>query len=71
MSTNTAQKLLNGIMKYRSTIKNDLVARFEHIRDNPNPKTILFTCFDSRVVASRITQADPGVFYILRNPGYY
>ncbi len=27
------------------------------------------TCVDSRVVASRIIQADPGIAYLVRNPG--
>lgn len=28
-------KLLKGIMKYRSTVKNQMVKQFEQVRDNP------------------------------------
>ena len=36
MEKNTAHKLLDGIMKYRKTLKNDLVKHFEFIQNNPN-----------------------------------
>ncbi|CAF0924219.1 unnamed protein product, partial [Didymodactylos carnosus] len=33
------------------------------------PEALMLTCVDSRVVASRLTQAVPGQLFIVRNPG--
>lgn len=42
------KRLLEGVLKFRQTVRNDLVKQFEQIRDNPNPLAVLFTCMDSR-----------------------
>ena len=30
---------------------------------------MIYTCVDSRIITSRITQANPGDYFIIRNPG--
>ncbi len=42
------RKILEGVLKFRHTIRKDLVKQFEKVRDNPNPTAVFFTCMDSR-----------------------
>ncbi|CAF3736759.1 unnamed protein product [Rotaria sordida] len=61
--------ILDGIMKYRRTLRPSLLEEFKKVATGPSPEGLLLTCVDSRVVASRITQAVPGQLFIVRNPG--
>lgn len=62
-------KLLKGIMKYRCTVKEQMVKQFLDVRDNPTPKAVFFTCIDSRMIPSRFTQTNVGDMFIVRNAG--
>ncbi len=79
-------RILDGIIKYRQTLRPSLLAEFQKVATGPSvkilffyknfsfkysfkPEGLLLTCVDSRVVASRITQAVPGQLFIVRNPG--
>ncbi|CAF1301217.1 unnamed protein product [Rotaria magnacalcarata] len=62
-------RILDGIMKYRQTLRPLLLEEFQKVATGPSPEGLLLTCVDSRVVASRITQAVPGQLFIVRNPG--
>jgi carbonic anhydrase len=62
-------KVLNGVLKYQSSLKEELVPFFREILDKPAPKTVLLTCVDSRIVASRLLQAQPGTYFLIRLPG--
>lgn len=42
------KKVLNGVIRFRQTIRKDLVKQFERVRDNPDPTAVFFTCMDSR-----------------------
>jgi len=46
------RKILHGVLKFRGTVRKDLVKQFEQVRDNPNPTAVFFTCMDSRLVDS-------------------
>jgi len=63
------QKILEGILKFRKTVRKDLVKQFERIRDNPNPTAVFFTCMDSRILPARFTQAQVGDMFTVRNSG--
>ncbi|CAF3691355.1 unnamed protein product [Adineta steineri] len=62
-------RILDGIIKYRQTLRPSLLEEFKKVATGPSPEGLLLTCVDSRVVASRITQAAPGQLFIVRNPG--
>jgi len=62
-------RILDGIMKYRQTLRPTLFDEFQKVIHGPSPEGLLLTCVDSRVVASRLTQAAPGQLFIVRNPG--
>ena len=77
-------KVLDGILRFRSTVRSDLVKQFERIRDNPNPTAVFFTCMDSRFLFSisgfkvkqcfrmlpaRFTQSQVGDMFVVRNSG--
>ncbi|KAH7730640.1 CBN-BCA-2 protein [Aphelenchoides avenae] len=63
------QKVLDGILKFRKTVRADLVKQFERVRDNPNPTAVFFTCMDSRILPARFTQAQVGDMFVVRNSG--
>jgi carbonic anhydrase len=63
------QKVLDGILRFRRTVRSDLVKQFERVRDNPNPTAVLFTCMDSRILPARFTQAQVGDMFVVRNSG--
>jgi len=62
-------RILDGIIKYRQTLRPSLLQEFQRVALGPSPEGLLLTCVDSRVVASRLTQAIPGQLFIVRNPG--
>ncbi|KAK5971175.1 hypothetical protein GCK32_001389 [Trichostrongylus colubriformis] len=63
------QRLLAGIIRFRDTVRNDLVKQFEKIRDNPSPTAAFFTCMDSRMLPARFTQSNVGDMFVVRNSG--
>lgn len=64
-------KILTGILKYQKTIIGEIVPYFREILDKPSPKTLIVTCVDSRIVASRLLQAEPGAYFLVRSPGNF
>lgn len=64
-------KVLEGVYKYQKSLKGELVPLFREILDKPAPKSIIVTCVDSRVVASRLLQAEPGAYFLIRTPGNF
>lgn len=64
-------KILNGVMRYQRSIAGELVPFFREILDKPSPKTIMVTCIDSRIVVSRLVQAEPGAYFLVRSLGNF
>jgi carbonic anhydrase len=62
-------KVLDGILRFRTTVRADLVKQFERVRDNPDPKAVFFTCMDSRMLPARFTQSQVGDMFVVRNSG--
>jgi carbonic anhydrase len=64
-------RILSGILKYQKTVIGETRPFFREILDKPSPKSVIVTCVDSRIVASRLLQAEPGAYFLLRNPGNF
>lgn len=62
-------KVLAGVIRFRRTVKKDIVKQFEQIRDNPNPTAVFFTCMDSRMLPARFTSSQVGDMFVVRNSG--
>ncbi|CAF4463466.1 unnamed protein product [Rotaria sp. Silwood2] len=62
-------RVLDGIMQYRHTLRPSLLEEFKKVALGPSSEGLLLTCVDSRVVASRLTQAASGQLFIVRNSG--
>lgn len=63
------EKLIRGMVKYHATMKNDMLKQFRMVKDNPQPKAVMFSCMDSRVMVTRMLQADVGDVFLVRNAG--
>ncbi|GMT05420.1 hypothetical protein PENTCL1PPCAC_27594 [Pristionchus entomophagus] len=63
------QRILRGVIQYRQTVRKELVEQFNQIKDNPQPKALMFTCMDSRMLPTRFTQAKVGDIFVVRNAG--
>jgi len=63
------QKILHGIMRYRTDWQRNMLQHFRRVRDNPNPTAVFVTCVDSRMLPSRFTQTNVGDMFIIRNAG--
>jgi len=62
-------RILKGIMQYRSTVRSDLVKEFKRIKADPEPKAVFFACMDSRMLPTRFTQTKVGDMFVVRNAG--
>jgi len=62
-------KLLMGILKYRTTLKPRMVQQFYEVKNDPHPKALMFCCMDSRLIITRLVQQDVGDMFIVRNAG--
>ena len=65
------KKILDGILTYQTSLKGELLPMFREILDKPSPKSIILTCVDSRIVATRLFRAEPGNYFMIRNPGNF
>ncbi|CAB3400100.1 unnamed protein product [Caenorhabditis bovis] len=62
-------KILRGVIKFRNTIRVDLIEQFNKISDHPDPTAVMFTCMDSRMLPTRFTQSQVGDMFVVRNAG--
>ncbi|XP_013382323.1 beta carbonic anhydrase 1 [Lingula anatina] len=62
-------KLLKGVLKYRSTIKDEMTQKLKEVTVNPQPTAVVFSCMDARVLPTRFCQTDVGDVYLVRNAG--
>ncbi len=65
------KKVLEGVIKYQTELKSELLPMFREILDKPAPKSIIVSCVDSCVIASRLFRAEPGAYFMIRNPGNF
>ncbi|KAI5714668.1 hypothetical protein M8J77_003474 [Diaphorina citri] len=57
-------RIFRGIMKYRTTDKKKMVEQFVHVKNNPHPKAVFFTCMDSRMIPTRFTETNVGDMFV-------
>lgn len=62
-------KIVQGILRYQKNIQTELLPIFREILDKPAPKMAIVTGIDSRIVVSRLLQAQPGSFFFIRSLG--
>ncbi|KAE9550178.1 hypothetical protein FO519_006618 [Halicephalobus sp. NKZ332] len=62
-------RVLNGVLKYRATLRENLLKEFQAIKDNPKPSMLMFTCMDSRMLPTRFMQSHVGEIFVVRNAG--
>jgi carbonic anhydrase len=62
-------KLLRGIIQYHATTKSSMLQQFKKVKNNPEPKAVMFSCMDSRLIMTRLIQSDVGDMFLVRNAG--
>uniref|UniRef100_A0AC35UAJ6 Carbonic anhydrase n=1 Tax=Rhabditophanes sp. KR3021 TaxID=114890 RepID=A0AC35UAJ6_9BILA len=65
-------KVLQGVLKFRKSVRKDLVKQFDQLKNHPDalhPTALMFTCMDSRLLPSEFTQSRVGDMFVVRNSG--
>ncbi len=63
------EKLLRGIVDFRSRLLPQYVDRFRELSSRQTPDTLFISCSDSRVVPDLLVSTDPGDLFTMRNVG--
>ncbi|ESO08091.1 hypothetical protein HELRODRAFT_156650 [Helobdella robusta] len=62
-------KLLRGILKYRTNLQPHVLKQFQRVKDNPQPSSVMFSCMDSRLIITKMINQDVGDMFLVRNAG--
>lgn len=64
-------RLVHGVQQFYDEVVKFDRRLYEHIATQQDPHTLFITCSDSRLVPTKITSADPGELFIIRNVGNF
>lgn len=63
------QELMQGVVKFQKEIYPKKRKLFARLAGKQNPKVLVITCSDSRIVPDLLMQTEPGDLFICRNAG--
>lgn len=63
------KKLIEGIVEFRSKVRQDYKEAFGRLATGQSPDTLFIACSDSRVVPNTFASTNPGDLFVLRNVG--
>ena len=63
------KKLIQGIIQFRETKRQDLADTFSTLALGQKPDALFIACSDSRVAVNIFASTDPGDLFVLRNVG--
>ena len=61
--------IIDGVLKFQSEAYPPRVELFSRLASSQNPRALLISCSDSRVVPELLTQSEPGELFVIRNAG--
>lgn len=61
--------VLKGILAYNKSLRPQMVEQFKRVRDQPKPKSVMFTCMDSRLLITQLLSSRVGDMFVVRNAG--
>lgn len=63
------RNLIEGVLRFEREALPQYAEKFAALAAGQDPKVMLITCVDSRVVPNLISAADPGELFVMRNVG--
>ena len=69
LSQGSMKKLLQGIIQFRETRRDDLAETFSKLALGQKPDALFIACSDSRMAVNVFASTDPGDLFVLRNVG--
>lgn len=65
------KKLIDGIVEFRRTVREDYREAFGKLATGQSPDTLFIACSDSRVVPNTFASTNPGDLFVIRNVGNF
>lgn len=70
MSTTGLRKLLQGVLKYRTSLQPGIAQQLQALKETPQePKAVVITCVDTRILNCKVFGTEVGEIFTVRNAG--